>query len=44
MFPDVFALRLTWLTTLLTFIGGGPTVFFALVYAIANDVISRGQL
>ncbi|KAG6038460.1 hypothetical protein E4U41_004163 [Claviceps citrina] len=43
LFSNVFALRLVWLAALFTFIGGGPLIFSALVFAIASDVSSHVQ-
>lgn len=43
LFPKFFSLRLVWLATLFTFIGGGPLIFSALVFAIASDVTSHAQ-
>ncbi|KJZ73966.1 hypothetical protein HIM_06634 [Hirsutella minnesotensis 3608] len=37
-FPEIFPIKLIWLGALCCFIGGGPFVFSAMVYAIANDV------
>ncbi|GAB0133676.1 hypothetical protein EsDP_00002076 [Epichloe bromicola] len=43
LFPKIFSLRLVWLATLFMFIGGGPLIFSALVFAIASDVSSHAQ-
>ncbi|KJZ71934.1 hypothetical protein HIM_08690 [Hirsutella minnesotensis 3608] len=41
--PDVFALRLIWLGSLWTFLGGGPFVYSAMIYTMANDVSVEAQ-
>ncbi|KAK1570030.1 major facilitator superfamily domain-containing protein [Colletotrichum navitas] len=38
--PTVCSIRMTWLSALFTFIGGGPAVFTALVYAIAGECVN----
>lgn len=36
-------MRLTWLSAVFTFIGGGTTVFNSMVFAIASDVFDAGE-
>ncbi|KAK1961570.1 MFS general substrate transporter [Colletotrichum sublineola] len=39
--PTVFPIRTIWASALLTFVGGGPAVFTAMIYAIAGDAVSE---
>lgn len=41
--PDVIPPRVTWLSAVFTFIGGGSAVFNAMVFTIAGDVVSAEQ-
>jgi len=40
---DFFPLRLTWLSSLAQFVGGGGVVFYAIIFTIASDVATEGQ-
>ncbi|KAB5551178.1 putative MFS transporter [Coniochaeta sp. 2T2.1] len=41
--PGVFPPRVTWLSSVFTFIGGGPAVTNAMLFTIAGDVVSLEQ-
>ncbi|KAK3685353.1 hypothetical protein B0T22DRAFT_517436 [Podospora appendiculata] len=41
--PAIFHPRVTWLSAIFTFIGGGPAVFHAMIFTIADDVVSEKQ-
>lgn len=42
-FPSIFPPRLTWLSAIFTFIGGGQTVCNAMIFTIINDVVTESQ-
>jgi MFS family permease len=40
---DIFPLRLTWLSSLAQFAGGGGMVFYAIIFSLASDIATEGQ-
>ncbi|KAK0715061.1 major facilitator superfamily domain-containing protein [Lasiosphaeris hirsuta] len=41
--PDTFPLRLVWLSSAAFFVGGGPTVYMAMMYTIVADISNEAQ-
>ena len=42
-FPAIFHIRLLWVTPIFTLIGGGGTVFTAMLFSIVNNVSNEAQ-
>ncbi|KAK8920227.1 MFS efflux pump atnC [Metarhizium anisopliae] len=42
-FPNIFPSRLLWAVPLTSVVGGGSAIALTILYAMANDVVSKSQ-